>query len=130
MPEDSPVFDVWVLAANETLTVELVSEAGMWAAPKYAPSGDDIVFGRARSPHASQTSGYTLHLVDRDGSDLRPLYPPPQEIGLDYPEVAWGPGGDQIIFVYQGNLHLINTFSGEVSQLTEEGSATAVQWRW
>ena len=103
-PEDSPVFDIWALAADGTITAELTSEAGMWAAPAYAPEGDHIVFGHARSPYTSYTSGYALYLMDRDGSDRRPLFPPEEEIGLEYPEMAWGPGGDRLIIVYQGNL--------------------------
>jgi hypothetical protein len=129
-PEDSPVFDVWALAADGTLTAELASEAGMWAAPVYAPEGDHIAFGHARSPYASQTSGYDLYLIDRDGSDRRLLFPPQGEIGLEYPEIAWGPGGDRLIVVYQGNLYLIHVAGGEVHQLTDEGGVTAVRWRW
>lgn len=129
-PEDSPVFDVWALAADGTLTAVLASEAGMWAAPTYAPEGDYVAFGHARSPYVSQTSGYDLYLMDRDGSDRRPLFPPEGEIGLEYPEVAWGPGGDRLIVVYQGNLYLIHVTDGEVHQLTDEGNVTAVRWRW
>ncbi len=129
-PEDSPVFDVWALAANGTLTAELSSETGMWAAPVYAPEGDAIAFGHARSPYVSQTSGYDLYLMDRDGSDRRPLFPAAEEIGLAYPEVAWGPGGDRLIVVYQGNLYLIYITDGQVHQLTDGGSVTAVRWRW
>ncbi len=129
-PEDSPVFDVWALAANGTLTARLVSEAGMWAAPAYASEGDYIAFGHARSPYVSQTSGYALYLMDRDGSDRRRLFPPEGEIGLEYPEVAWGPGGDRLIVVYQGNLYLIHVTDGELRQLTDEGGVTAVRWRW
>ncbi|MBL7063935.1 MAG: G5 domain-containing protein [Anaerolineae bacterium] len=129
-PEDSPVFDVWALAANGTLTAGLSSEAGMWAAPVYAPEGDTIAFGHARSPYASQTSSYDLYLMDRDGSDRRPLFPPAEEIGLEYPEMAWGPGGDRLIVVYQGRLYLIYITDGKVHQLTDEGGVTTVRWRW
>ena len=129
-PEDSPVFDIWALAVNGTLTVELTSEAGMWAAPVYAPEGDYIVFGHARSPYASHSSGYDLNLMDRDGSDRQRLFPPAGEIGLEYPEIAWGPGGDRLIVVYQGNLYLIYATDGEVRQLTDEGSVTNVRWQW
>jgi len=128
--EDSPVFDVWALAADGTFTAELVSEAGMWAAPVYAPEGDLVAFGHARSPYASQTSGYDLYVMDRDGSDRRRLFPPEEEMGLDYPEIAWGPGGDRLIVVYQGNLYLIQVADGQVHQLTDKGGVTAVRWRW
>jgi hypothetical protein len=128
--EDSPVFDVYAIAANGTLTARLVSEAGMWAAPIYAPEGGDILFGRARSPYASQNSGYDLYLIDRDGSDRRRLFPPEEEIGLEYPEVAWGPGGERLIVVYQGNLYMLFPEDGGLHQLTEEGGVTTVRWRW
>ncbi len=128
-PEDSPVFDVWALAADGTFTAELVSEAGMWAAPTFAPEGELIAFGYARSPYASQTSSYDLYLVDRDGSDRRLLFPPEGEPGLTYPEFAWGPGGDLLLVVYQRNLYLVTT-DGEFSRLTDEGNVTTVRWRW
>lgn len=129
-PEDSPVFDVWALAADGTITAELASEAGMWAAPVYAPEGDHVVFGHARSPYVSRTSGYDLYLMDRDGSDRQLLFPLQDEIGLEYPEVAWGPGGDRLAVVYQGNLYLIHVTSGQVDQLTAEGGVTTVRWQW
>ena len=102
----------------------------MWAAPRYAPEGDYIAYGRARSPYTSQTSGYDLYLLDRDGSDRRHLFPPQEEIGLEYPEIAWGPGGDRLIVVYYGNLYLIHIPEGKAEQLTTDGSATAVRWEW
>jgi hypothetical protein len=129
-PEDSPVFDVVAVAADGTVTAELSSEAGMWAAPQYAPRGDWIVFGRARSPYVSQTSSYDLYVMDRDGSDRRSLFPPAEEVGLSYPQLAWGPGGDSLVAVYQGNLVLITLADGAALPLTSDGSATAVRWRW
>ncbi|MCX7682985.1 MAG: G5 domain-containing protein [Anaerolineae bacterium] len=128
-PEDSPVFDVWALAANGAFTAELVSEAGMWAAPTFAPEGELIAFGYARSPYASQTSGYDIYLMDRDGSDRRPLFPPEGELGLNYPAFTWGPGGDRLLLVYQGNLYLVTT-DGTAQRLTDEGNVAAVRWRW
>ncbi|MBU0704610.1 MAG: G5 domain-containing protein, partial [Chloroflexi bacterium] len=129
-PEDSPVFDVWALAADGMITAEMASEAGMWAAPVYAPEGNYVAFGHARSPYISQTSGYDLYVMDRDGSDRQLLFPPRDEIGLEYPEVAWGPGGDQLTVVYQGNLYLIHVADGTVDQLTVEGGVTTVRWEW
>ena len=128
-PEDSPVFDVWALAADGAITAELTSEAGMWAAPAYAPEGDGIAFGHARTPYASQTSGYDLYLLDRDGSDRQHLFPLQEEIGLEYPEFAWAPQGDRLAVVYQGNLYMIHVAGGEVHQLTDAGGVTAVRWR-
>ncbi len=129
-PEESPVFDVWVLSADGTITAELISEAGMWAAPTYAPSGERIAFGRARSPYASQSSGYDLYVMDADGSDRRHVFPPQGELGLEYPDLAWGPKDERILVVYRGNLYLIELTNDEVHQLTDSGGVTAVRWRW
>ncbi|NLE44146.1 MAG: DUF348 domain-containing protein [Chloroflexi bacterium] len=129
-PEDSPVFNVCVLSADGALTAELSSEAGMWAAPNFSPDSDLVAYGRARSPYLSQTSTYDLYVMDRDGSDRRLLFPTPDESGLDYPYVAWGPGGRELIVIYRGKLYLITTQDDEVHQLTAEGNVTAVQWRW
>ncbi len=128
-PEDSPVFDVWALSAEGTITAELASEAGMWSAPASGPKTGTIAFGRARSPYASQTSSYDLHLMDRDGSDRRLVFPTDEEIGLTYPEIAWSPDETQIVVVYQENLYLIDVTDGDVHQLTANGGVTAVQWQ-
>jgi hypothetical protein len=131
-PEDSPVFDVWAFDATGTVSAELSSEAGMWAAPAYAPEGDRVAFFRSRSPYTSKTSGYDLYLMDRDGSGHRRLFPPEGEIGMEYhPQMlAWGAGGDRLIVVYHGNLYMILVTTGEVRQLTSGGNATAVLWQW
>jgi hypothetical protein len=129
-PEDSPVFDIWVLGADGTITAEMVSEAGMWAAPLYAGEGDGIALGKARSPYISQSSGYDLYVMDRDGSGLHRLFPPEDELGLDYPEVAWGPGGGVLALAHQGHLFLITVSDGDVNQLTDEGDVTTVRWQW
>jgi tricorn protease-like protein len=128
-PEDSPVFDVWALSADGTITAELSSEAGMWAEPGFAPDGGDIAFGRARSPYASQTSGYDLYVMDRDGSNRRLVFPAEDEIGFQYPEMAWGPGGNQIVVAYQENLVLVRVSEGDVYQLTDGSGVTAVRWQ-
>jgi len=128
-PEDSPVFDVWTLKADGTISAELSSEAGMWAEPRFAPDSRGIAFGRARTPYTSQISGYDLFVMDRDGSNVYLIFPAREEIGLRYPEMEWGPGGSRLVAVYQGNLILIELSSGGIQQLTDAGGVTAVQWQ-
>jgi hypothetical protein len=128
-PEDSPVFDVWTLSADGTITAELASEVGMWSAPTFAPETELVAFGRARSPYASQTSNYDLYIMDRDGSDRQLIFPPAEEIGLAYPEIAWEPGGDRLITVYHEDLYLIQVPEGDAHRLTDSGGVTTVQWR-
>jgi WD40 repeat protein len=128
-PEDSPVFDVWALSADGTITAELASEVGMWSAPAFAPQTDFIAFGRARSPYASHTSSYDLHVMDRDGSDRRLVFPGDEEIGLAYPEIAWSPNGERVMAVYQENLYLVDVPGGEARRLTDGGGVMTVTWQ-
>ena len=136
LPEDSPVFDLYVVGVGiegrdtitPSLTVELASEVGMWAAPSFSPDGNWILFGRARIPYTSQTSSYDLYLMDRDGSDRRLLFPKDAgEPGLDYPAVAWDPQGGRFLAVYQGDLYLV-TLEGEARRVTDDGAVTTVRW--
>ena len=135
-PEDSPVFDVYVVgvalgarqAVTITLSTELASEVGMWATPSFSPDGEQIVFGRARVPYTSQTSTYELYLMDRDGSERRLLFPQdPRETALDYPTLAWDPAGGRMMIVHRGDLYLL-TMSGETRRVTDDGTASDVRW--
>lgn len=128
-PEESPVFDVWVLAADGALSAQLDREAGMWSAAAFASETDYIAFGRARNPFGSHTSRYDLYIMDRDGSDRQLLFPSVGQIGLQYPTMAWDPGGKRVIVVYQDNLFLVQVPDGDVDQITHDGGVTAVDWR-
>ncbi|MCS7178068.1 MAG: G5 domain-containing protein [Anaerolineae bacterium] len=132
-PEDSPVFDIYVLSVVTSsaalLQAKLVPEAGMWAAPLFSPEGEQILFGRARAPYASHTSTYDLYRMDRDGSDRRLLFPQdPREPGLEYPAAAWDPAGGRVLVVYRGDLWLV-TVDGQARRVTEDGAITLARWQ-
>ncbi len=133
--EDSPIFDVEVIAVDRSVHARLVRDAGMWAGARWSPvvNGLDnlIAYGRARNPQESDRSRYDLYLMDRDGSNPRRLYPQSSgEIGLVAPpQVAWSPAGTQMLLVHQGNLLLVEIGSGLVRQLTGDGGAALPRWR-
>lgn len=136
-PEDSQVFDVWVFDVERPLTARQVNEAGIWATPTWSPEYADvgaggrnsqIVFGRARSPYESVSSGYDLYVMDRDGSNRRRIFPAEGELGLSKPEVAWGPTGRQLITIHQDDLFLIDLAQDLVRRLTVDSSVQAVEW--
>jgi len=137
LSEDSPVFHLYALGValsgrgpiSPTLTVELASEVGMWAAPSFSPDGSWIAFGRARIPYTSHTSSYDLCIIDRDGSDRRVLLPSsPQEPGLGYPATAWSPWGETLLAVYRGDLYHL-PLDGQPRRITDDGAITTVQWQ-
>ncbi len=136
VPEESPVFDIWVLSADGQLQARLVDEAGMWASPTWSPihltSGNEqrsrIVYGVAQNPLDSEASRYDLYVMDRDGSNERKLFPLHGEEGLEAPQLAWSPSGDELVLVRDGNIHLLSLVSGALRQLTADGGSSYPQW--
>ncbi len=135
-PEDSPVFDLWVVERGGLVKVPLAPDVGMWTAPAWSParlSADgerqsSIAFGIAYSPRSSQDSRYDLYVMDRDGSNRRRLFPPADMPGLVAPELAWSPDGRQMVIAHQGYLYLLDLDSGTWHQLTADGQSGQPRW--
>lgn len=136
-PETSPVFDIGVAAANNTFTIStLVERVGIWSTPQFAPqlSNDNdtgyIAYLQAREWADSITSEYDLVIADRDGSNARVIFPEPGQPGLrDFAQdYVWSPDGQQIAFIYQGNLWKIDVQTGIAHQLTLDGGAESPVW--
>jgi resuscitation-promoting factor RpfB len=138
-PEESPVFDVVAIPVSGGSPIELADRAGMFAYPVPGPlqnlsyeQGYNVAFLQAVRPLESDRSKYRLMVADRDGSNLRALFPPEGETGLsprDTGEIKWSPDGSQIALIYEGNLWIVDATTGEGSQLTGDGQVTAVDWR-
>jgi len=127
-PEESPIFDVWQIAATGAYSAELASETGMWATPVYAPDGTTLLFGRALIPYKSDTSPHKLCLIDRDGSDQF-CFDPPGETGIELPVWRWSPDGRQIAFIYLNNIYLLAPEDRNIIPLVDDGGITWVDWR-
>lgn len=132
--EDSPVFDIEVIAVDRSTHARLVRDAGMWAGAHWSPLMNDsnsfIAYGLAQQPHESEHSRYDLFVMDRDGSNPRRLYPPPGEMGLVAPpKIAWSPTGRQMLLIRGGNLILLDVGSGLTKQLTGDAGASLLRWR-
>jgi hypothetical protein len=95
----------------------------------------EVAFLRALSPTQTRTSGYELVMMDRDGSNARAIYPPEGSPGLNPYRFAWAPEnlegetGLMLAFIYQGNLWLANSSTGEVQPLTDDNLITALEWK-
>jgi Tol biopolymer transport system component len=135
-PEDSPVFDLWVVERTGAVKVPIAPDVGMWTAPAWSPARrlpdgsreSAIAFGVAYSPRSSQDSRYDLYVMDRDGSNRRKLFPPADMPGLVAPELAWSPDGRQMVIAHQGYLYLLDVDSGTWQKLTADGQSGQPRW--
>ncbi len=117
--EDSQVFDLWAWEIENTVQARLASRVGMWGMPAWSPAysrgkeeASQIAFLRAVKPLESAVVRYSLWIMDRDGSEIRLLFPPEGETGLRPQPVAWSPNADQVALINQGDLYLVSAVDG------------------
>ncbi len=140
--EESPYFDLKATSLVNSATVDLTPQVGMFAYPSASRARQngqerayEIAYLQAIFPDQSETSRYRLVVMDRDGSNRRVLFPSVDAPGLDPQTPVWAPGsiqgqvGDFLAVVYQGNLWLIDSGSGQAYQITGDGLTTRVDWQ-
>ncbi len=140
--EESPYFDLKAAAMTNDVTVDLTPQAGMFAYPSSSPvqqngqeKAYEIAYLQSIFPDQSETSRYRLVVMDRDGSNRRVLFPSADAPGLDPQTPVWAPGpiqgqvGSFVAVVYQGNLWLIDSGSGQAYQITGDGLTTRIDWQ-
>jgi resuscitation-promoting factor RpfB len=136
-PEDSPVFDIWIVDRTGELRMKILDEAGMWAEPEWSPAAADaadpgeswITYGKARIPRDSQNSRYDLYVMDRDGSNRRKIFPPAGREGLVAPDLSWSPDARRLVIAYEGNLYMIDVAANQWVQVTADGHSGQPRWR-
>jgi hypothetical protein len=139
--EESPFFDLSATSFSNEATVSMIESAGMFAYPSASPARyngrekvHQVAYLQAIFAEQSETSRYRLMVMDRDGSNQRALFPPPDSSGIEPQTPVWAPqpltgqSGDFIAIVYQGNLWLIDSGSGAAYQVTGDGLIAAIDW--
>ncbi|MDP1716075.1 MAG: G5 domain-containing protein [Anaerolineales bacterium] len=140
--EESPYFDLSATSFSTEATVSIVRSAGMFSDPSISPIKPN---GREKSFQVaylqsifiaqSDSSRYRLMVMDRDGSNSKLLFPPADSNGIEpqtpfwAPEALEGQTGDLIAVVYQGNLWLIDSGSGDAHQVTGDGLLGKIDWK-
>jgi len=139
--EESPYFDLNAISLTNSANVLLSANTGMFAYPTVSPlletgleRGYQIAFLEAAFPEQSDTSRYRLVTMDRDGSNRQVLFPDEGLPGLEPQTPAWAPqptaGGAYLLAIlYQGNLWMIDTGSGQVYQVTGDGLMDQIDWK-
>ena len=135
--ESSPYFDLSARLVNSGLTLSLVEKSGMFGYPVPSPRLSDgsylVAFLMNASREQGETGRYWLTVIDRDGSNLKRVFPDEGKLGMEPQKVAWSPEpmeGDTpwIACIYQGNLFLINPVTGDYRQITGDGLIEKIDW--
>jgi hypothetical protein len=151
--EESQQFNLIAIPLTGGSPVTLVNDVGMFAYPVPSPiqlknnfmttysgsyldqSAFSVAYLQAIFPDQSESSGYRLSMMDRDGSNQRPLFPEEGAVGLIPQHILWSPqamsseGNYAIALIYNGNIWLVDTSSGIKLQVTGDGLTTQVDWR-
>ncbi len=140
--EASPNFDLMALSLENSTLVRLASQTGMFAYLSVSPlrqmgreKAYQIAFLQAIFPGQSETSRYRLMVMDRDGSNRRAIFPPPDLGGIEPQTPVWAPDplpgqtGDFLAVVFHGNLWLVDSGNGQTYQVTGDGLISRMDWR-
>ena len=141
--EESPLFDLTAIPLEGGAPIRVIQQSGMFAYPVPSPlnelsSGEQayqVAFLQAIFPTQSKSSHYRLVVMDRDGSNRRVLFPEEGAPGLAPQQVLWSPGTfDEmqnywLAVLYQGNVWLVDSTTGEAHQLTGDGLIDRLDWR-
>ena len=141
-PEESPYFDLSAISIEDAYSVEISPQTGMFAYPASTPlrpSGNEymyqIAYLQAIFPMQSESSRYRVIVMDRDGSNRREIFPPEDARGIEPQTPLWAPEpipgqeGDFLALVYQGNLWLVDSVSGQAHQITGDGLISRIDWQ-
>lgn len=139
-PGSSPIFDLVAVNWPGGAEIALVDRTGMFAYPSASPvhildSGEiagQVAFLQALTPLKSELSAYRLMVMDRDGSNLRPIFPDEGDPGIGQDELsppAWSPSGVRLALEYRGDLWVVDVASGSGQPLTGDGLTIAFDWK-
>ncbi len=141
--EDSQIFNLAVYPFTGGAPVTIVPDVGMFAYPKASPLREDpsgresylVAFLNALSPRQSRDSLYQLMVMDRDGSNLKRVFPVEAGQGFSPNDFFWLPwyAVDEfpyyVAIINQGDLWLVDVDNGNAVLLTEGGLVTAIDWK-
>lgn len=140
--EESPYFDLSAISTANATNIQISPQTGMFAYPSSSPlrpSGKEYMYQlaylQAIFPSQSESSRYRVVVMDRDGSNRHEVFPPEDAQGINPQTPVWAPEaipgqeGDFLAIVYQGNLWLVDSASGQSHQITGDGLISRIDWK-
>jgi hypothetical protein len=140
---DSQQYDLQSLPLEDGLQMMIVPEVGMFSFPVPSAAlklGSEeeahmVAFLKARLPLQSETSSYDLMTMDRDGSNKQLLFPPESSEGIQPQEPVWSAsvlrdsGNLAIGVIFEKNLWIVDSITGESWQITGDGITSRIDWK-
>jgi Tol biopolymer transport system component len=118
--------DVWVADLDSSGEVNLTSGlGGVNCTPKWSPDGKTILFQHAEPASGEMTcdAGWTMWLVDADGSNLHQCGPAGLSLG-SWPYLGWAPDGYHITGISTSGYFITDIAGSSVTPLPAlQGSA-------
>ena len=131
LPEDSQIFNVGAIAKDGSFQATLAERTGMWSNPVVSPITNDefqVAYLQSNSPLQSVNSGYTLSVMEQDGSNAKFIFPTSGETALKPQNITWSPNGEQIALIHRGNLWVVDNESLVSQQLTSDSQTSKPSW--
>ena len=131
LPEDSQIFNVGALAKDGSFQATLAERTGMWSNPVVSPITNDgfqVAYLQSNNPLQSVNSGYTLSVMEQDGSNAKFIFPTSGETALKPQNITWSPNGEQIALIHRGNLWVVDNESLVSQQLTSDSQTSKPSW--
>ena len=131
LPEDSQIFNVGALAKDGSFQATLAERTGMWSNPVVSPITNDgfqVAYLQSNNPLQSVNSGYTLSVMEQDGSNAKFIFPTSGETSLKPQNITWSPNGEQIALIHRGNLWVVDNESLVSQQLTSDSQTSKPSW--
>lgn len=130
---DEGNFETWAIDIQSKANGRFVPQAGIWGYPRWSPANladgqSRIATLRAIDPLNSLRSAYALWLMDTDGSNATQIYPPIGELSYfsrDEQFMAWSGTGQDIAFIFDDDLHLLNLTTAEAYRITADEAITS-----
>ena len=103
----------------------------MWSNPVVSPITNaefQVAYLQSNSPLQSVNSGYTLSVMEQDGSNAKFIFPTSGETALKPQNITWSPNGEQIALIHRGNLWVVDNESLVSQQLTSDSQTSKPSW--
>lgn len=125
-------FDLWLADIPESTTRPFVENVGIWSAMQWSsptlPADSRLAYLQTIDPDGDEDSTYALWVTQEDAGNKQRVFPPAGEAGRfarTSSSLAWEPGGDQVAFIFDDALHLLDLATGDLFRAGEDDTVSS-----